>query len=233
MVEKMPKAISRDVALFGGSFNPPTYAHKVIGEVVFAETTINEFWYMPCYDHKFDKKSVSATHRLNMVNAMVEQMNPLIDLARRVNPRTTIEQMALDENILGHRFKVCDFEIANETSGSMHETLTALKEQYPGYHFRIVVGSDCANDILEKWHKGEELVRENHFIILTRGLHELKIPWLNTDLHEVLTFGTNGSSTEVRKNIKEGYLPCYSYQKLDPAVAYYIFENKLYQDEEK
>jgi len=196
-------------AIFGGSFDPPTYAHKMAGELVYAETDIDQFWYMPCCSHKFNKDSEDSCHRLTMVERMVYQIN---------------------ENYQGFPFRECTYEIDNKTKGHLIETMEALEKENPKDEFVIVVGSDCANDIKKKWHRGKELIERYPFIVLKRSGYELLASWPYEKPNQVLEFGVSYSSTTLRKALSEGDFE-HAQRRLYPAIFNYIKKNKLYSQE--
>ena len=163
-----------------------------------AKATGMPTWIMPCYKHLFNKNSrlIDSSHRLQMVK-LVES----------------------------DQLKACDWEVVNKHSGSMYETLTQLKKQYPSLIFHIVLGMDNANLVKEKWHCGEKLIQENKFIIFTRKGYEPSVDWISD--HKILEPKHDLSSTMIRNAINNKNYK-FAQEHLNPLVWDYICQNKLY-----
>ncbi len=54
------------VALLGGSFNPPHVGHLLAAHYVRASQPVDEVWLMPSFHHPFGKQLTSFEHRLAM-----------------------------------------------------------------------------------------------------------------------------------------------------------------------
>lgn len=172
------------VAIFGGSFDPPTIAHQMVAQIAYSETEVEEVWFLPCYQHQFNKNIVaSEINRWQMCHQMCEKM--------------------------GDVYLACDFEIQTKSNGKLYDVLKAMEKQYRewcGFNFLFypIVGMDCANDIPEKWHRGKDLIQEYPFIVIGRGgVDSTQQDWFRSPPHKMIDLSWTCSSTMVRKAIQE------------------------------
>lgn len=161
-----------EIAIFGGGFDPISLHHERM-----AEETGMATWTMPCWGHKFSKNSrlIPAHHRWAMTILTANFRNDGVIVP-------------------------FDWEIKHQHSGSMYETISALKQEFPQHRFHIVIGMDNANLILEKWDRGNILIQENPFIVFGRG--EQKADWFLNSPHKFIQKDGEGSSTAFREAIQ-------------------------------
>lgn len=178
---------SKTIALFGGSFNPPHWGHRQVLDYLQGISDFDEVWMLPTYDHPFEKNILSFKQRDDMCRLTAEGLGP--------------------------RVKVCSIEgdLKNEPS-YMIDTIRSLKNKFQNCQFKIVIGSDCKED-LKKWKDAESLQKEADFFFIPRPGFE-KSPFMDI------------SSTKIRQLIKEGK-PFTKY--VVPEVADYIEKNGLYK----
>lgn len=165
------------VAIYGGGFDPITLAHENVARMVWAELGV-PVWTMPCFGHLFGKKLTPAYHRWAML------------------------LMAAQER--GHSFIVpCDWELRNQHSGSMFETLGALSRENPGKMFELVMGMDNAN-VIHRWHRGEELVATYPCIVVGRGGIKPLTEWYLNPPHHFIPSKMDISATDIRQAVEKG-----------------------------
>jgi nicotinate-nucleotide adenylyltransferase len=131
------------VALFGGSFNPPHVGHQLLALYVLETAEIDEFWFVPCWKHPFDKALEDFAHRLHMTE--------------------------LAAAALGPRVRVSDFEskLGGEKSRTLI-TIKGLQAQHPQHEFCLVIGADLEPE-LPSWYGAEELRRSVKLVVVGRG----------------------------------------------------------------
>lgn len=122
-------ASPREVALYGGSFNPPHVAHLLAGAYVLATHDV-DLWLLPCAHHPFGKDLAPFEHRARMC--------------------------ALVAGALGPRASVCAIEQELGGEGRTIDTVEALGRRFPGTRWRLVVGSDILHE-RHKWRRWEDL----------------------------------------------------------------------------
>ncbi len=121
-----------EVALLGGSFNPPHVGHLVAAHFVRATRPIDELWLLPAFRHPFGKELAPFEHRVRMCQALCADASGWL--------------------------KVSEVERDVPGEGRTVDTLELLTARHPGHRFTLVIGSDILRD-LPKW-KAFDRIRE-------------------------------------------------------------------------
>lgn len=127
------------IIVYGGTFNPPTIAHRKIAEIVIKGFNPEKFILLPVGD-KYTWKDlyVPFEHRFNML------------------------KLLFNEKI----FEVSTLENVEHYKGT-YQTLKTIRDTYnSGVYF--LLGADNL-DYLDQWINYEKLVSEFRFIVLTRS----------------------------------------------------------------
>lgn len=187
------------VAIIGGSFNPPTLQHMIVGlEILRVRPDVDEVWYLPSNHHPYAGQQKSKgehppfLYRVHLVEQMIcDMIQPSGDM--RGDP---------------YCVKVCQIEGEFNTACYTKDVLVKLKERHPKHKFYWVVGGDCLVD-LHNWKHYKWLQENVGFLVYPRpGTDERKFEQGLTnanhkDIHVlegVIT--SNISSTYVRNNPK-------------------------------
>lgn len=130
------------IAVFGGSFNPPTVAHINLAKQVLEEMNeIEKVIFVPV-STKYNKKGLASDEvRLNMLKSICNSQ----------------------ENL-----EVSDLELKSERQLYTIETLRIIEEQNPGKEIYFIIGTDNLKE-LETWYKPDELLKNFKIIVLDRG----------------------------------------------------------------
>jgi len=66
----------KKIAIFGGSFDPPTLAHiELASEIYNTHNDIDEVWLVPCGDGRRDKSlRTKGIHRYNMLKLILNDI---------------------------------------------------------------------------------------------------------------------------------------------------------------
>jgi nicotinate-nucleotide adenylyltransferase len=197
-----------NVAILGGSFDPPHRGHVSIADRLLKSNNFDEAWLIPCYRHPFDKNLSVSNKRFEMTKC-------------------------LEKN----RIKVSDLEIKNKTINYTIDTLGYLKKKYPKNKFSLAIGADQVKDFT-KWKKWKEIIDNFCLFIIPRtgskkGKLEIKniLKQVKNPQNIVLVDKKEYppidiSSTLIRKMIKEGK----PISNLVPKkVEKYIIQNNLYR----
>jgi nicotinate-nucleotide adenylyltransferase len=141
--------MTRRIALFGGSFNPPHVAHQMAALYVIETQPVDELWVTPTYVHPFEQKVLASfEHRAAMCKLMAEALGPRVMV-------TKIEE-----------------EIAQRPGFRASRTLDLVSFMTDnGLEVRLVVGSDIMGDT-DKWYRWHEIVKRAPPIILARDGYE-------------------------------------------------------------
>jgi len=194
-----------NIAILGGSFNPPHLGHLLIADQILKFTECDEVWLTPCYHHTFAKNLAPVKDRVAMVK--------LLD---RTNSK----------------IKYCGEEIENKLSGDSIDLLNILKKKYPHHKFFFIIGSDNLSGF-KRWGHWEKLIRENNFLIFPRPGFSTNLVDYDLDdpsfrfktINNSLIVTTNISSTIIRERIKKNLSVKHF---LPEKVEQYILINKLY-----
>ena len=188
-----------EVAIFGGSFNPPTRAHQAIIDACLQRSDIDEVWTMPSGE-RFDKSyDTTDADRLAML------------------------RLVKDEVFSGdNRLVITDFELQLPRPTQTWRTVEALQRLHPKHRFWFVYGVD-AYHAMPSWQKGCELQTTLSMLMIARnGIQVPDAPHIKP--LQVAAAGDISSSL-AREYVASGRklegLVC-------DAVAGYIREKRLY-----
>ena len=138
------------VGIFGGSFDPIHTGHVRLAEYVLAHTDLDEVW------------------------LMVSPLNPLKPQGYVATDGQRLEMARLAvADIPGVR--VSDFEFNLPIPSYTYDTLSRLKEAYPGIDFRLIVGGDNWASF-DKWKNPQEILDEFGLIVYPRPGEAIKTP---------------------------------------------------------
>jgi len=198
-----------NIAILGGSFDPPHKGHAVIARRLLKSNYFDQIWFMPCYQHPFIKNPLSPDKRFEMTKFLE------------------------NDNI-----KVSDFEIRKKTVSYSINTLGFLAKKYPKDKFCWIIGTDQIES-LTKWKKWKEIINNFKLIIIPRSGFKKAEKELKNITEQVLSPKNiilidrrkfppvYVSSTLIRKKIKEKK----SISNLVPKkIEQYIIQHKLYNE---
>lgn len=177
------------VGFFGGSFNPPHYSHFLAASWALCTGEVDEVWMVPCFNHAFGKILAPFEDRIQMCEIGAAAMGPQI--------------------------KVSDCEREIQSSYTV-DVLDALCLRFPEHKFRLMVGSDIADETKD-WKSFHRIVEIAPPLWVPRGgYHEGNS--LEFCLPKI-------SSSAIRARLEEG-LPVDG--ALPPAVLSFLLEKQLY-----
>ncbi len=130
-----------EVALFGGSFDPPHVGHLLAAAYVLATEPVDELWLVPVFSHPFGKQFVgSFEHRVALCETLAREL-----------PRTRVSR-------------------AEEESGEARtvDLLEYLHRQHPGTRWALVLGTDL-NAERPQWKNFERITQLARVIPVQRG----------------------------------------------------------------
>ena len=133
----------REIALFGGSFDPPHVGHLLAAAYVLATAPCDELWFVPVLSHPFGKQLTgSYEHRV----ALCEELARLV-------PRTRVSRA---EQESGHARTV--------------DLLEWLQTQVSDARFALVLGTDL-NAERAQWKQFDRVQQLARIITVQRGGH--------------------------------------------------------------
>jgi nicotinate-nucleotide adenylyltransferase len=135
--------MTKKIAIFGGSFNPPHVGHLLTCQYVLAtRPDLDRVLIMPAYKHPFGKKLADFRHRFEMC----EHMSLCIE---------------------GLQMQVSDVEeFLGDTSYTI-DTLRYMTEEYPHIQFALIVGSDSVANP-DAWKDFDEVQKLAELIVVHR-----------------------------------------------------------------
>ena len=125
-----------DVALFGGSFNPPHVAHELVALYVLETCAIDELWFVPTFVHPFGKPLAPYEDRMAMCELAAQALGP-----RAKASRAEAELAALPGFVASRTLELVEM----------------LRGQHPDHTYRLVIGADILKET-HKWYRWDDLV---------------------------------------------------------------------------
>ncbi len=189
-----------EIGLYFGSYNPVHIGHLAIANYMVEYTDIDQLWFVvsPQNPHKKRSNLLADYHRLEMVNRAIE-----------------------DDN----RMRASNIEFSLPKPSYTVNTLAHLSDQYPNYHFRILMGSDNLENF-HKWKNFETIIENYGVIVYPRpGFDKSKVKITE---NMVIAEGAplmEISSSFIRNAIRQGkdirhFLPLKTWEYLDEMNYY-------------
>lgn len=127
----------REVALLGGSFNPPHVAHVMAAHWVLATQRVSAVWLLPSFKHPFGKELVAFEHRVRMCELAIAHL-------RGAHVCTAEAELEHDPLV-----------------GRTVRTLELLRAKHPRLRFALVLGTDVIAESHNwyRWDRVTELAR--------------------------------------------------------------------------
>jgi nicotinate-nucleotide adenylyltransferase len=194
-----------EIAIFGGTFDPPTRAHQAIARACLEQPGLDAVWLMPSGDRSDKPAMQAADARLEMLECLHQ------------------------EEFGGNsRLVVSDFELQLPQPTQTNATDLALQQAFPRDRFWFVFGADSYQD-MPSWEYGEKLQKTLGMLIVPRPGYALPALADNikhlaiTEPEEVMA----ASSTVVRGLVSQAMQP--SSQLICEGVQRYITQRGLYR----
>lgn len=134
--------MSKKIALFGGSFNPPHRGHYEIVRRVARRKQIDEIWILPVYKHPFGKKLAPFPRRLQLCKKLFSR--------------------------LGSKVQVKDLERRLGGVSWTNRLIGTLRRKHPSWSFFLVLGQDSYRERKE-WKDFDKIQRTVDLIVFPRG----------------------------------------------------------------
>lgn len=134
--------MSKEIAVFGGSFNPPHEGHREIVRRLAGRKGIAEVWIVPVFRHPFGKKLAPFSERFRLCRSYFRGV--------------------------GAKVKVKDFERRLGGTSWTIRLIRTLKRRFPRDSFSLVLGADAWRQ-RKKWQDFETIQKEVSLIVFPRG----------------------------------------------------------------
>ncbi|HYG70467.1 MAG TPA: nicotinate (nicotinamide) nucleotide adenylyltransferase [Anaeromyxobacteraceae bacterium] len=139
--------MAKEVAILGGSFNPPHVAHLMAAYWALATQDVREVWLLPAYRHPFGKVLAPFEDRVRMCELAAAPI-------RGVHVCTAERELADDPLV-----------------GKTARTLEHLVAKHPAYRFALVVGADILPDT-DKWYRWDRVQELARILVIGRQGYE-------------------------------------------------------------
>lgn len=209
-----------NLAIFGGSFNPPHSGHRAIIECALKCEFIDFLIILPNFKNPLKCESeafLNDKERFNALELVVrEAVDSVVDSAHirakiykktptkksieslldsikdsQDSPRDSLKNAPTAPKII----LISNYEISQKKPSFAIKSILHFKNLYAPKNLYFIIGADILGE-LEKWHKINEIRQNARFIVATRG--EIPVPseFLRFEINE------NISSTAIRANWK-------------------------------
>ena len=128
-----------NVAIFGGSFNPPHAGHVLAIAYVLATADVERLVVVPAFKHPFAKSLAPFDDRVRMC-----------ELATAIFPSVSVSR------------------IEHDLDGLTLHTLEALQREHPDWKMRLVMGADILLES-DKWFRFDDVKKLAPPIVLGRA----------------------------------------------------------------
>ena len=166
-----------NIALFGGSFDPPHIGHESIVYEVLEKINIDKLIVVPAFLNPFKIKShFSPNDRLELIKKLFNS---------------------------DKRVEVSDFEVSQNKSIPSIQTVEHIKQKFNPANIYLIIGADNIKS-LHLWKNFDKLIQLVTFIVISRDGYEEKndiIQVINIKLD------INISSTTLREDLDLKYIP--------------------------
>lgn len=149
---------SRNIAFFGGTFDPVHCGHLNIAKTLVGLFNLDKFFFLPAFHapHKPDSRPTSGYHRFAMLAL------------------ATVDEAQISVSTL---------ELDHAKSRYSFDTLTELKAIYPNDLIFFVMGADSWMDI-RTWHRWEEVLLLTDHIVVSRPGYEISFDHVTDSVRE-------------------------------------------------
>ena len=198
---RSPKRTRKDIALFGGTFNPPHIGHLTAAREAASRLGLGHVIFIPsaCPPHKDPGCLAGALDRFRMVKLAVAG-NPLFSVSpieiRRAGPSFTID------------------------------TVRAMRRLHPRGNIYFLIGADTVAE-LPTWRRYRDMLRRVRFAVVSRPGYRLKPLRGHANRFILIPIpGVRLSSTLLRARLAHGARTA---PGLPRKVAGYIRRKRLYR----
>jgi len=174
-----------NIALFGGSFDPPHIGHEKIVYAVLNNINIDKLIVVPTFLNPFKTAShLTSLQRLELTKELFSNNN---------------------------KIEVSDFEVSQNKAIPSIETVNHILKKYKPKNIYLIIGADNIKSI-HLWKDFDKLNQLVTFIVISRDGYEEKNDIIQTIN---IKLDINISSTTLRGNLDLKYIPKKIEQKVE------------------
>lgn len=142
----------KNIAIYGGAFDPPHKSHIKIIKSLQAIDFIDEVWLLPCGDRNDKKLLLSKIARFDLMKKIFQN----------------------DKKVCVSDFEI-EMSLKHKRMIETYELLSLLKQAYHQTKFHFVIGGDILHTI-DSWGRAKELKEQFDFIVFNRKGYQIKEP---------------------------------------------------------
>ena len=166
-----------NIAIFGGSFDPPHIGHEQIVNLVLNKLDIDKFFIIPTYLNPFKNGyHLEPKVRLELISLLFEK-TPKVE--------------------------VCDYEVKQKDKIPTIQTIDYLKSIYDIENIYLIIGADNLKNI-HLWYNFDKLKDLVEFVAISRDGHIEKNKFIDTTNY---TLNIDVSSSQLREKMELKYIP--------------------------
>ena len=166
-----------NIAIFGGSFDPPHIGHEKIIDLVISKLDIDKLFIVPTYLNPFKEEF---------------HLDPNVRFE-------LIKELFFDNK----KIEICDFEVLQKRQVPTLETVNYLSSKYSLDKIYLIIGADNLKNI-HLWYNFDKLKNLVEFIVITRSNYIQKNEFVNTINYKL---DVDISSSQLRKKMELKYIP--------------------------
>ena len=203
------------IGFFGGSFNPPTYAHLEVAKTALRQLNLDKVFFVPVGNLYNKPDLIGEKHRYNM-----------LQLSCKDEENIDVENIELNQN----------------RNLSTIDAFKLIEKKYGDVESYYIMGADNFKK-LPNWKNSQELIENYKYIVFERKDDTHKDMELEQYIknNEVLNNNKNNfhiltlqKFDEINSGIIRNYIKQEEYSKCNeytmPEVIEYIKNNKLYKN---
>ena len=173
-----------NIAIFGGSFDPPHIGHEQIATLAIKELEIDKLFIVPTYLNPFKNDSfLDATTRLELIN---------------------------DIFLNTKKVEVLPYEVNQKKKVPTFKTVEYLKSLYDIDKIYLIIGADNLKSI-HLWYNAKKLKELVRFVVISRDQHSIKSDYVDIQTFDL---DIDISSSKLRQNMELEYIPKKIQQKV-------------------
>ena len=193
---KMGANLTRDlnVAIFGGSFNPPHKGHYAIIKSAIECEFIDFLIILPNFKNPLKHEStpfLGDESRFEILESMAQKIaksNNAIFYKNPPNPHNLAQNLTQNHKKI---ILLSNYESTQKKPSFAIHSILHFKELYAPKNLYFIIGADILGE-LDKWHRIDEIRKEARFIVATRDNIPIPSEFLQFQVSE------NISSTAIR-----------------------------------
>lgn len=199
-----------NIAIFGGSFNPPHSGHQAIIKCAIECPLIDFLIILPNFKNPLKSDAapfLSDKERLDSLESITKNALDSVKIKAKIYKKSHPKMLDSLKNGKKIIF-ISNFEMAQEKPCFSVDSILHFKKIYAPKNLYFIIGADILGE-LEKWHKIEQIRQNVRFIVATRDNIEIPREFLQFQVREDISSrairaknGTNLAKLDLKNGAK-------------------------------